>query len=208
MGSETIKLGLMELSAIRELSNIGAGHATTALAELTGEPLGMSVPEAEQVAFEEIPALLGNPEDLAVGIYMPIDGEIGGHMGFLLPWTAAHKLWKCLLGQAPQSVEEVSDLEASAMLEVGNIIISSYLNAISDMTGTAMHSTPAAMSVEMGCAILEAIVSEACAADQVALYIRTRLYDEDGDIDGFFVYFPTVGGLRQLFARLGIAEAA
>lgn len=208
MSHQMESLGLMELSAVRELSNIGLGHATTALSELTQRPFNMTVPNAESVAMDDIPERLGSDEQAFVGIYMPIEGEIGGHMAFLFPWASAQSLWRMLLGSAPESPAEVDEMYASATLEVGNIINSSFLNAISDMTGASLHATPPLMAIEMASAILQAIVSEASYRDHVALSIQTEIYDENGSVDGTFFYIPTVGGLHTLFARLGIAEAA
>lgn len=208
MGTGNVSLGLLQLSAIRELSNIGVGHATTALSEMIQRPLNMSVPNADSVALEAIPGLLGSPEAPAVGIYIPIEGEIGGHMAFLLPWTGAQELIGILTGSTPDSVEEVSEFHASALMEIGNIIVSSFLNAISDMTGFSLNSTPPMMSIEMAGAILEAILAEATYTNQVALLIQTHIIDEVGGIDGFFVYLPTLDGLNLLFDRLGIKEAA
>jgi chemotaxis protein CheC len=198
----------MELSAVKELANIGLGHATTAIAEMTQQPFQMSVPHAASVSLEEIPLLLGGREEETVGIYMAVDGEVGGHIAFLFPWRSARFFWKLLLGYIPESVEKVGELEASVMLELGNIINSSFLNAISDMAEVPLHATPPVVSIEMAAAILQSIVLEACVSDYAALSIETRIYDASGEAEGFFLFIPTVGGLRKLFARLGIPEAA
>lgn len=203
-----LTLGLMELSVVREMTNIGLGHATTALSDMTGRAFNMSVPDVESLSLEEIPTLLGGAESFSAGIYMPIEGDVSGHIAFLTPWASAQSLWKMLLGTFPASPDEISEMDASAILEIGNIINSSFLNAISDMTNLSMHATPPYFAVEMSAAILDAIVVEASAKDHVALAIRTVINDYEGSMEGFFVYIPSVGGLRHLFSTLGIAEAA
>ncbi len=207
MASE-MKLGLMELSAVKEMTNIGLGHATTALSEMTGKAFTMSVPHVESLAIEQIPDLLGGGEAFAAGIYMPIEGDVTGHIAFLMAWPSAQQLWKMILGTMPEDPLEISELDASALLEIGNIINSSFLNALSDMTGLSMYATPPYLAVEMSGAILDAVVVEASCNDHVALSIRTVISDLDGCLEGFFVYIPSVGGLRHLFSTLGIAEAA
>jgi len=203
-----LKLGLMELSVVKEMTNIGLGNATTALANMTGKAFNMSVPEVESIGLEEIPALLGGEEQFAAGIYMPIEGDVSGHIGFLLPWPSVQALWKLLLGAEPMEPHEVGEMEASTIMEIGNIINGSFLNAISDMTNLSMHATPPLLAIEMTGAILDTIAVEASSKDHVALAIRTVISDYEGGFEGFFVYIPSVGGLRTLFSSLGIAEAA
>jgi chemotaxis protein CheC len=198
----------MELSVVKEMTNIGLGHATKALADMTGKAFNMSVPEVESISLEELPTILGGSETFAAGIYMPIEGDVSGHMGFILPWPSVQTLWRMLLGVEPGSPEEISELDASAILEIGNIINSSFLNAIADMTSLSMHATPPMLAIEMVGSILDAIVVEASSKDHVALAIRTLITDYEGAFEGFFVYIPSLGGLRTLFASLGIAEAA
>jgi len=94
------------------------------------------------------------------------------------------------------------------MLEIGNIINGSFLSAISDMTNLSLEATPPSMCVDMCEAVLGSIVTEASRADHSALAVRTVITDESGGVDGFFVFIPTVGGLRKLFTALGLPEAA
>lgn len=203
-----VVLGELRESVIREIANIGLGHATTSLAEMTAKAFEMSVPFVESVVLESLPNRLGGGEQLTVGIYMPIDGEIGGHIAFLCQWTSAQELWRLLLGQTPGHVGEVGMLESSALIEVGNIINSSFLRAISDMTGLELLATPPTMSVDMAGSILSSIVIEASMDDCTALSIRTEIHDECHHIEGFFVFIPTTHGLERVFHMLGVSEAA
>jgi len=208
MSIDSGSLDLLRLSAIKELANIGLGHATTAIAELTQKPFNMSVPRAEQVGLEQIPLIIGGREEQTVGIYMSVDGDITGHIAFMFPWKSAQKFWTMILGYSPETAEDIGELEASVMLEVGNIVNSSFLNAISDMTDFRLHATPPMVSVEMAAAILQTIVLEAYSVDHCALSIETRIIDEEGGAEGYFVYIPSEKGLNDFFDRLGLGEAA
>lgn len=205
---ETGQLGVLEQSVVSELANIGLGHATTALASMTGRAFNMSVPYVESMALEQVPERLGAGEKLAVGITMPIEGEAEGHIVFLTSWESARSLWRMILGTAPEDNLVVGDMEASALLEVGNIINSSFLSAISDMTNMRMESTPPHMAVDMAASILQSVVVEASLVDHVALAIRTEIHDYQGSFEGFFLYIPTLDGLRTAFRKLGLPEAA
>ncbi len=202
-------LSLMELSAVREMANIGLGHATTALSEVTGQSFNMAIPWVETVSIETVPMLVGDPEDLAVGISMPFEGDATGHTAFLFPWNSATDLWKMLLGTAPGSPGEIDELYASAMLEVGNIVNSGFLNAISDMTNLKLHATPPMVSVDIIYSIASSIIAEAEQEDAIGLAIKTELFREPaGSTTGYFLCVPTKDSLDRMFSALGIAEAA
>lgn len=191
------------------MANIGLGHATTALATVTGKAFNMEIPNVETVAFENIPFMLGDPMAVSVGICMPIEGDVEGYTAFLFPWESAQELWNALIGTAPEYPEQVDDLAASAMLEIGNIVSSSFLNAIADMANLKLHATPPRVSIDFMASVAASIVSEAEMADTVALALETRLFGLEGcDITGYFLCIPTLEGLNHLFTGLGIAEAA
>lgn len=203
-----IELSTLQVSAVKEMSNIGLGHAATALSEMTGRSFNMSVPSVESVPVLDLTGLLGGPEQLALSVFMPFEGDVEGYIAFLFPFAAAQSLWTMVLGRAPSSVDQISDLEASAMIEVGNIINSNFLNAWSDMTELKMHATPPGLSVEMAQAILSSIVLEAEMNNAVALAVETAIFDESHSTSGYFLCIPSTAGLETLFERLGISEAA
>lgn len=205
-----LQLNSLQESAVKEISNIGLGHAVTGLTNLTGKPFNMTVPDARPMNFNEIMDVLGGAENLSIGVLMPIDGDLTGHMGLLLPWDSACSLWNSLLGMKPDSIDQIDELYASGALEVGNIINSCFLNAISDMTAYALHATPPLMAADCAASILGSMMSVADEHGGVALTIRTKIYDEvDNSFEGVFLYVPNEDSLSLLFERLGIgADAA
>ena len=209
MGAESGELNLMQMSAVREMANIGLGHATTALATMTGRPFNMEIPNVETVAIEDLPFKVGDPTEVAVGISMPIDGDVAGYTAFIFPWSSAQDLWSMLIGQRLEDPSEIDELSASVMLEIGNIVSSAFLNAISDMSELKLHATPPMVSVDFMASITATIVGEAELSDVVALTLETRLYDmNENSTTGYFLCIPTKSGLDLLFERLGIADAA
>lgn len=208
MGFDKTHFGLMEMSVVHEMANIGLGHATTALSEMTGRSFNMSVPRVDSVPVSNLMDMLGGPEALCLGVFMPMEGDIEGHIAFLFPWPSAQRLWDMLIGSHPDDPSQVADLESSAMLEIGNIMNSSFLNAIADMASLRIQATPPLVSVEMACAIIQSIVAEAVQGDVVALCIETCIFDSAEGTQGYFVCIPTVAGLERLFVSLGLSEAA
>lgn len=208
MSSYRESLGLLQLSAVHEMANIGLGHAVTALTDLTGRSFNMSIPNVDTAPVSKVTELIGDPEQISVGILMPFEGDAEGYTAFLFPWESAQNLWKMLLGEAPNSPDELNELHASAMLETGNIINSNFLNALADMTNLKMHATPPMVSVDMVCSIAASIACEAETRESIALAIETSIYNEDGETSGCFLCIPTKDALEKLFAQLGISEAA
>ncbi len=208
MAMGNVSLGLVELSAIREMANAGLAHATKSLSEFTGHKFNVDVPYAQSVALTRIPMLLGDGEQIYVGIYLPVKGEVEGHIAFLLPWESAQLLWKMVMGRAPRTPAEVDEDAASAMLEVGNIFNGSFLEAISDIAKFGFSTTQPVLAIDSCSVILAAIVSEASQGDADSMAIDTEFFDDEHTTSGIFLFLPTVSGLRSLFSALGISKAA
>lgn len=206
--ADTLNLSPMEQSAVMEIANIGLGHATTALAEITGQSFSMSAPSVEHILLVDVPEKLGLGEDLMVGVTVAIHGEASGYILFLTTWQSAQKIWELLLCTSPTLPTEISELEVSAMLEIGNIINSSFLTAIADMIGLDMVSAIPNMGIDMAASLLQSVVVEASATESHALAIRTGIHNEDHSVSGVFLYVPSSAGMRTAFGRLGLLEAA
>ncbi|MBL8048748.1 MAG: chemotaxis protein CheC [Chthonomonas sp.] len=207
MGFE-ISMNTVQLSAVHEICNIGLGHALTALSTMTGRSFNMEIPKVDAVPAATISQMLGGPDEIVVSVLMPFEGDVDGQMAFLFPWESAQQLWAMLLGAAPADYAAVDDMHMSATREVGNIINSSFLNALADMTGLRMHATPPSFALDMAISVAGSIVVEAEAREAVALAVETAIFDSEHTTKGYFVLIPTVATLRTMFERLGIAEAA
>jgi chemotaxis protein CheC len=171
---------------------------------LTGENFVMSVPAVGVVAMEAFESVVGDPEALAAAVYMPVGGDAPGHVAFLFPYVCACNLADMLLGQEPGSTVELGEMECSALMEVGNILVSSFLNAIADMTGLNLPASPPGIAVDMTGAILESIAAVSVDLGDHALTIMTRLIDCEHPIEGVFVFIPEPRALPTLFSALGL----
>ena len=127
----------MYYDVLREIGNIGAGNAATALATMLGTKVDMTVPKVELVDFSDMGETLGGEEQIMAGIYLQISGDITGSIMFLLEEKSAHELVAHLMGTGDASFEEgqpFTEMEQSALSEIGNIIVGSYLNSLSRLT--------------------------------------------------------------------------
>lgn len=209
MPNELNNYSRLERSAIHEMANIGLGHAMTSLSDLTGRSFNMSVPKVEAVAMDIVPNMIGGDNQITVGIYMAMDGDVRGHMAFLFPWSSAQELWRMLLGTAPEDISEVDELASSAMLEIGNIINSSFLDAISELTGLKVHATPPLVSMDTSRSIVSSIIAEAELGDSIALAIETHIFEtKTGSTEGYFLCIPERDSIELFFDRLKVRKAA
>ena len=197
-------LNELQKDALKEIANIGAGHAMMALGNMTGETYNMSVPRIGFQLLSDYPPELGDPESPAAAVFMPVDGDAPGHAAFVLSYSSAIALTNLLLGKNKEDENEMGDIENSALSEVGNILISSFLNAVSEMTGLTLSASPPGVAVDMGGAIIASIVSITDLEWEQVLAITTRMDDIDHPIEGVFLFIPEPSSLPILFKSLGM----
>ncbi|MCL6473889.1 MAG: chemotaxis protein CheC [Firmicutes bacterium] len=190
-----------QYDALREIANIGMGKASSALADLIGTTILISVPQAVCVPISNLSGVLRDPEQVTAGIYLQVTGEVAGHATFIFEVGSAHRLAGTLLGLPEVDLDEVT---ASALMEIGNIMLSAYLTAISDFTGLQLLPSPPVMAVDMGCAILSAVIANMQKLDDYAVTIATDIYDPEGLISGTFVFLAEPGGIQRILESIGM----
>lgn len=187
---------------LRELGNIGAGNATTALAQMIQCKIDMSVPQVQLLEFKELGAAMGGEEVVMAGIYLAIDGDIKGSIMFLLEKKAAKHLVGKLMGMESEE-EGLSEMELSALQEVGNIITGAYLNSLSSITNLTIYPSVPDLTVDMAGAILSVPAIEFAALGDRMLMIQTQFFDEMV-LDGYFVLIPDLDSYGKMLSALGI----
>jgi chemotaxis protein CheC len=194
-----------QVDVLREVANIGTGNAVTSLAEMTGQPFNMSVPTVGVVEMERMAAVLGDPEALSAAVYMPVNGDVDGHVAFIFPFESACHLVDLLYGNEVGTTTELDELGCSAMMEVGNVIVSSFLNALADLTQMCLPASPPGLAVDMTAAILASIAGVSTSLGDHALTIMTQMTDMAFPLEGVFVFIPEPAALPMLFSSLGMA---
>ncbi|TCL56568.1 chemotaxis protein CheC [Kineothrix alysoides] len=187
---------------LKELGNIGAGNATTALAQMLQCKVDMSVPQVRLLEFQDVASLMGGEEQLMAGIYLGVDGDITGSIMFLLEKESARHLVSKLMGMTLEG-EEFSEMEMSALQEVGNIITGSYLNSLSSLTGLCIYPTIPSLAVDMAGAILSVPAIEFGTLGDKILLIQTQFFDEI-QLDGYFILIPDLESYGKILSSLGI----
>lgn len=204
MGEITLeKMSNEYYDVLRELGNIGAGNATTALAQMMQCKVDMSVPQVKLLEFKELGELMGGEEVIMAGIYLGIEGDITGSIMFLLEKQAARHLVSKLMGGMQPEGEEFSEIELSALKEVGNIITGAYLNSLSMLTNLVIYPSVPDLCVDMAGAILSVPAIEFGALGDRMLLIQTQFFDEMA-LDGYFILIPDLDSYGKILSALGI----
>jgi chemotaxis protein CheC len=188
---------------LRELGNIGAGNATTALAQMMQCKVDMAVPQVKLLEFKELGELMGGEEIIMAGIYLGIEGDITGSIMFLLEKQAARHLVSKLMGGMQPEGDDFSEIELSALKEVGNIITGAYLNSLSMLTNLVIYPSVPDLCVDMAGAILSVPAIEFGALGDRMLLIQTQFFDEM-TLDGYFILIPDLDSYGKILSALGI----
>ncbi len=187
---------------LREIGNIGAGNATTALAQMLQCKVDMAVPQINLLEFKDIGAAMGGEELIMAGIYLGVEGDITGSIMFLVEKESARHLVSKLMGMELEG-DEFSEMELSALKEVGNIITGAYLNSLSSLTNLKIFPSIPDLTVDMAGAILSVPAIEFGALGDRILLIQTKFFD-DVSIDGYFILIPDMPSYGKILSALGM----
>lgn len=192
-----------QYDVLKEIGNIGAGNATTALAQLINTKIDMSVPQVSLVPFNRIADTIGSEETVLVGILLGLEGDIDGMMMFLLQEKSAHNLVNILVGNPPDKEDVFNEMELSALNEIGNIIAGSYLSALAGLTNLTIVASVPSMTIDMAGALLSVPAIEYGKIGDKVLLIQTQ-FGEDDLVNGYFVMVPELESYDKILSSLGL----
>ena len=201
------KLEDSQFDVLKEIGNIGAGNATTALATMLNIKVDMSVPNVALLPFDNISSFIGSEEQTVVGILLEIQGDIDGMMMFLFDMKSAHHLVNSLMmrdvHQDENGMADFSEMEMSALNEIGNIVSGSYLSALSGLTGMKMVSSVPALSIDMLGALLSVPAIEFGKYGDKLVMIQSE-FGEDDFVTGYFLLIPELESYDKILTSLGM----
>ncbi|MGN0431626.1 MAG: chemotaxis protein CheC [Lachnospiraceae bacterium] len=191
------------LDVLKEIGNIGAGNAMTALAQMLQCKVDMKVPQVRLLEFKEVGEMMGGEEQLMVGVYLAVEGDITGSIMFLVRMDSAkHLVNKLMMGMGSEE-PGLNEMELSAMKEVSNIITGAYLNSLSMLTNLKIYPSPPALTMDMAGAILSVPAIEFGTIGDNILLIQSQFYDEV-EIDGYFILIPDLESYEKILSALGV----
>lgn len=194
-------LKTLQLDALREVANIGAGHAATALSQMTDRRIMINVPEINIARLEDVPETLGVTAEVVAAVLMHMLGDLTGRMLLMLPETNAQLLCDLLLRRAPGTTTTFDELEQSSLKEAGNILGGAYMNALSDFMGMMLLPSVPSLAVDLSGAVLTtAYLNFGHDRDFVFCVGTNFLFQEAGrELEGHFLLLPDLASLNAIF---------
>ena len=180
---------------------LGSQNAITGLSEMVGLEIEMTAISARQIPVDDVPDLFGGREQMAVAVYLAVTGAAEGHMFLIYPPKTAMALVDLLLGEEPGTTQEISEMAASALGEMGNIMGSFYLNALGDASGLLLMPSPPAVIMDMAGSILDVALADILEESEDALVVEAVFSTPDQTVSGNFIVLPSPDFLRQLAER-------
>ncbi|MDD6056686.1 MAG: chemotaxis protein CheC [Clostridiales bacterium] len=205
MGISLEEVNGMYLDVLKEIGNIGAGNATSAIASMLGIRIDMNVPSVRLIEVSKLGMAVGKEDDTIVGIFLEVENDIEGSMMFLLDIPSARYLVNCLMMTNTPAEEPFGEMELSALKEIGNIIAGSYLSALASLTNLVIAPSVPYISVDMAASILSVPAIMFGQYGDNALLIQTEICAEV-KINGYFILMPEQGSYETLLKSLGISQ--
>ncbi|MFA6331435.1 MAG: chemotaxis protein CheC [Methanoregula sp.] len=192
-----MKLSTIQADAIQELGNIGAAHAATTLSQMLGSTVEMSVPAIKAIDISELGTYMG--EESAAMVAFELQGEIphGGYIIFYISKESAIRLTNTMLGLTDMN-RPMNEMDESALLEVGNIMVSAFLDATAELLGFIMLPSPPALSLDMAHAAMSSLVAQMGEEVDEVLLFSTELVCEEHKIDSDIIMLPEAQTLARI----------
>lgn len=194
----------MLVDVLKEIGNIGAGNAATALAKMIDKKVDMLVPQVKIIDIEEVQDILGGAEMPVVGIYFQMSGEVEGNMMFLLDIESANNLIPMIFYREKET-DELDAMDISVLSEVGNILAGSYLNSLSKLTNLTLNISVPSVSIDMVGAILSVPAIQFGQFSDKLLFIETEFVEDEREVTGDFFLLPDINSFDKILKALGVA---
>ncbi|MFD2670080.1 chemotaxis protein CheC [Marinicrinis sediminis] len=199
-----------QFDVLREVGNIGAGNAATALSKLLEKPVDMMVPQVKLIPFEQIPDIVGGAEEVVIAVFLRVVGDAPGNLFFLISRESAVQLLSKVVGsqELMKALEndslDLTELQVSALQEMGNILAGSYLSSLADFTQLSMSPTVPSLAIDMAGAILSYGLIQFGEMGEHAVLIDTTFHDGEDQVEGHFFLIPDPESFGKIFAALGV----
>jgi chemotaxis protein CheC len=196
-----MKLSTIQSDAIQELGNIGAAHAATTLSQMLGSTIEMSVPAVTVVELSHLAEYMG--EESAAMVAFELQGDIphGGYILFYITRESAIRMTNTMLGLT-ETNRPLSEMDESALLEVGNIMVSAFLDATAELLGFVMLPSPPSLTIDMAHAAMQSLIAQMQEETNEVLMFSTELTCEEYKVDSDIIMMPERSTLNKIIELL------
>lgn len=188
-----------ELDSLREISNIGAGNAVTALHQMTNKTIMLEVPEVSILPFNKVVSKLGGPEEEVIGLFLRIFGDARGNMLIVMSKESSKQLLNIIFNG---NFKTFGEMEISALKEIANILTSTYLNAMGNILKKIFVPSIPAFSMDMAQAVVDLLLIELAEVSNNALVIETYFKSRDSSFYGHFFLLPDPASIKIILDTL------
>jgi len=204
--TELFDLRHLELDALKEVANIGAGHAATALNQLTDRRVMIDVPNVQVCPIEEAARAVGNEDGIVAAILMQVLGDLTGRSLMMFDKSCAMQLVDMLLGRGPGVTHMLGEIERSTLKETANILTGAYLNGLSSLLGLMLIPSVPQLAVDVCRAVLSISHLSFGKEDGVVIVLDTRFRFDPGDsgMSGHFVLLPDAASLKVILKAVHV----
>ena len=203
ISDDIMELSPVQLDALREIGNVGAGNSATALSQIINHRIDMNVPEVSIVPITDVPDLVGGPDVMVAGVFLRVYGAAPSNILFLLPQESAFYLVDMILGKPHGETKTLDFMDESALMEIGNILAGAYLNALFNLTKLSLLPSIPALAMDMAGAILSVVLIQLGQMGDHALVIETEFQADEDGIKGHFFLVPDPGSLDTILTAVG-----
>lgn len=199
------KFKIGEQDLLTEIGSIGTGHAATAMADILGKKITITVPQVELVSFDQVSAFAGGPGHSLACVYLDVLGDLPGAVLVMFNESSAGRLLGSLIPDADLDFFNLTELQQSALMELGNILSGAYLSALADFSRQRIFLSVPRLAVDMVEAVLSVPMAKLGYKADYALLIQARFF-EDSANRGYILFLPEPSAAEKLLKIFGVSE--
>ena len=200
------ELNSLELDTLREVGSIGTGNAATALSQMLGREVRITLPEVRIMGYNEAIEWIGGPEEITAGVLVKLSGQISGIMLSVQPLEFVNVVLESMMAKTVTDYGQLAEMEGSALVEVGNIMISTFINALSGLAGMDVNLTVPAFTVDMQGAILAVPMAEYGGQSDYIMTIGGNFVSDNKQVPCRLLMSPDLRSLNALLRKLGVSD--
>ena len=200
------ELSSLELDTLREIGSMGTGNAATALSQMLNREVRITLPEVRIMGYNEAIEWIGGPEEITAGVLVKLSGQINGIMLSVQQLEFVNLVLDSALKKKINDYSELKELERSALVEVGNIMISTFINALSGLADMDVKLTVPAFTVDMQGAILAVPMAEYGGQLDYIMTIGGNFVCDNKQVPCRLLMSPDLRSLNALFRKLGVND--
>lgn len=200
------ELNSLELDTLREIGSVGTGNAATALSQMVGREVRITLPEVRIMGYNEAIEWIGGPEEITAGVLVKLSGQLSGIMLSVQPLEFVNVVLGSMMNKQVDEYSELTEMEHSALVEVGNIMISTFINALSGLAGMDVSLTVPAFTVDMQGAILAVPMAEYGGQSDYIMTIGGNFVCDNKQVPCRLLMSPDLRSLNALLRKLGVSD--